>query len=51
MSFAKSPDGRILLESVPMADPGVAEDKDYQPLAKLELDEFYVAPTHEEEPQ
>lgn len=51
MSFAKSPDGRILLESVPMADPGVAEDKDYQPLAKLELDEFYVAPTHEEESQ
>ena len=51
LSFAESRDGRSLLASVPMADPGPAEDADYQPLAQLELDEFYISPANVEETQ
>ena len=44
LALSHATDGRKLLEGIPMNDPGLATDQDYQPLDELGLDEFYIAP-------
>lgn len=44
IALAESADGKALLAEIPMPDPGTASSGDYQSLASLGLDEFYVRP-------